>query len=27
VAGELPGHPIIGETIPRRADGVTLVIR
>jgi selenide,water dikinase len=27
VAGELPGHPVIGETIPRRADGVTLVIR
>jgi selenide, water dikinase len=27
VAGELPGHPIIGETIPPRPDGVTLVIR
>ena len=27
VAGELPGHPIIGETIPPGPDGVTLVIR
>jgi selenide, water dikinase len=27
VAGELRGHPIIGETIPPRPDGVTLVIR
>ncbi len=27
VAGELPGHPIIGEIIPRRTDRVTLVVR
>jgi selenide, water dikinase len=27
VAGEVPGHPIIGEIIPPRPDGVTLVIR
>ncbi|WP_412746784.1 selenide, water dikinase SelD [Krasilnikovia sp. MM14-A1004] len=27
VAGELPGHPVVGELIPARADGVTLVVR
>ncbi len=27
VAGELPGHPVIGELAPPRPDGVTLVIR
>jgi len=27
VAGELPGHPVIGELVPARADGVTLVVR
>jgi selenide,water dikinase len=27
VAGELPGHPVIGELGPARADGVTLVMR
>jgi selenide, water dikinase len=27
VAGELPGHPVIGELLPARADGVTLEIR
>jgi selenide,water dikinase len=27
VAGEVPGHPIIGELMPARGDGTTLVIR
>jgi selenide,water dikinase len=27
VAGELPGHPVIGELFPARANGVTLEIR
>ena len=27
LAGEIPGAPVIGEFIPRRADGVTLVLR
>jgi len=27
VAGELPGHPVVGELVPARADGVTLVVR
>jgi selenide,water dikinase len=27
VAGELPGHPVVGELQPARADGVTLVVR
>jgi selenide,water dikinase len=27
VAGEVPGHPIVGELVPARGDGVTLVIR
>jgi selenide,water dikinase len=26
VAGELPGHPVIGELLPARADGVTLIV-
>ncbi|AGZ43852.1 selenide, water dikinase SelD [Actinoplanes friuliensis] len=27
VAGEVPGHPVVGELVPARQDGVTLVIR
>ncbi len=27
VAGELPGHPVIGELLPQRPDGATLVVR
>ncbi|HEX2356908.1 MAG TPA: selenide, water dikinase SelD [Micromonosporaceae bacterium] len=27
VAGELPGYPVIGELLPARTDGVTLVVR
>lgn len=27
VAGELPGHPVIGELVPARAGGVTLEVR
>jgi selenide,water dikinase len=27
VAGELPGHPVVGELLPARADGVTLLVR
>ncbi|HEY2946897.1 MAG TPA: selenide, water dikinase SelD [Micromonosporaceae bacterium] len=27
VAGELPGFPVIGELLPARADGITLVVR
>lgn len=27
VAGEVPGYPVIGELLPARADGVTLVVR
>jgi selenide,water dikinase len=27
VAGEVPGYPVIGELIPRRDDGLTLVVR
>ena len=27
VAGELPGHPVIGRLVPARPDGVTLVVR
>jgi len=27
VAGELPGHPVVGELLPARPDGVTLEIR
>lgn len=26
IAGELPGHPVIGELLPARDDGVTLVL-
>jgi selenide,water dikinase len=27
VAGEVPGHPVVGELRPGRTDGVTLVVR
>ncbi|HEX7188813.1 MAG TPA: selenide, water dikinase SelD [Actinomycetes bacterium] len=27
VAGEVPGYPVVGELLPARADGVTLVVR
>jgi selenide,water dikinase len=27
VAGEIPGAPVVGELLPARADGVTLVVR
>jgi len=27
VAGELPGFPVVGELTPRRADGVSVVVR
>ena len=27
VAGELPGHPVIGELLPARADGLTLEVK
>src|SRR4051794_13078745 len=27
LAGELPGHPVIGELVPRRDDGCTLALR
>jgi selenide, water dikinase len=27
VAGEVPGHPVVGELLPARADGVTVAIR
>jgi selenide,water dikinase len=27
VAGELPGHPVVGELVPARDDGVTLLVR
>lgn len=27
VAGEIPGHPVIGELVPARDDGVTIVAR
>src|SRR4051794_11834457 len=27
VAGELPGYPVVGRLVPRRADGVTVVVR
>ncbi len=26
VAGELPGYPVVGRLVPRRADGVTVVV-
>ena len=27
VAGEVPGHPVVGELRPSRTDGVTLEVR
>jgi selenide,water dikinase len=27
VAGELPGHPVVGRLLPRRGDGTTITIR
>jgi selenide,water dikinase len=27
VAGEVPGYPVIGELLPARADGITLIVR
>jgi selenide,water dikinase len=27
VAGEVPGYPVIGELLPARADGITLLVR
>ena len=27
VAGELPGYPVIGELLPARGDGTTLLVR
>ena len=27
VAGELPGHPVVGELVPATGDGVTVVVR
>jgi selenide,water dikinase len=27
VAGEVPGHPIVGELLPARGDGITLEVR
>jgi len=27
LAGEIPGAPVIGEFVPRRADGVTVILR
>ncbi|MEO3747584.1 selenide, water dikinase SelD [Plantactinospora sp. B5E13] len=27
VAGELPGHPVVGELLPARPDGTTLLVR
>jgi selenide,water dikinase len=27
VAGEIPGAPVIGELLPARDDGTTLVLR
>jgi selenide,water dikinase len=27
VAGELPGHPVVGRLVPARSDGVTVVVR
>lgn len=27
VAGEIPGFPVVGELVPAREDGVTLVVR
>jgi selenide,water dikinase len=27
VAGEVPGYPVVGELLPARADGVTVIVR
>jgi selenide,water dikinase len=27
VAGEVPGYPVVGELVPRRSGGVTIVVR
>jgi selenide, water dikinase len=27
VAGEIPGHPVVGELVPARGDGVTILVR
>ena len=27
VAGEVPGYPVIGELIPARGNGMTLLVR
>ncbi|MEU4217478.1 selenide, water dikinase SelD [Actinoplanes sp. NPDC026623] len=27
VAGEVPGYPVVGELVPARGDGITLVVR
>jgi selenide, water dikinase len=27
LAGEIPGAPVIGELVPARPDGVTVVLR
>jgi selenide,water dikinase len=27
LAGEIPGAPVVGELVPARADGVTIVLR
>lgn len=27
VAGEVPGYPVVGELLPARADGITLMVR
>jgi selenide,water dikinase len=27
VAGEIPGYPVVGELVPSRVDGITLVVR
>jgi selenide,water dikinase len=27
VAGEVPGYPVVGELLPARGDGVTVMVR
>src|SRR4051794_17549139 len=27
IAGEIPGYPVVGELVPARGDGVTLIVR
>jgi selenide,water dikinase len=27
VAGEIPGHPVVGELVPRGGDGLTVIVR